>query len=155
YEKLRLEIVDDLKLGQSIKQAGLVQDVAAGPGLVSLRWGAGASGIIANLEKNLFAVMNFRLGLLLAMCALTVFLCIVPFVGLILAPGWARAGFGAAVAMIALGYTFGSRYSSGSPWLFLTCPFSAILIIVAMLRSTFKTLRDGAVTWRGTKYPLA
>ncbi len=154
YEKLRLEVVDDLKLGESIKKARLAQDVAAGPGLVSLRWGAGATGIIANLEKNLFAVMQFRLTLLLAACALTAFLCILPFVGLAVAPGWARAGFGVAVAMIALGYTLAARFGNGSPLLFLTCPASAILFIIAMLRSTFKTLRDGAVTWRGTQYSL-
>jgi Glycosyltransferase like family 2 len=154
YEKLRLEVVDDLKLGESIKKARLRQDVAAGPGMVSLRWGAGAAGIIRNLEKNLFAVMRFRLGWVLAACALTAFLCILPFVGLAIAPGGARAGFGVAVAMIALAYTLSGRYSPGSPWLFLTCPFSAVLLVVAMLRSTFKTLRDGAVTWRGTKYSL-
>jgi len=154
YEKLRLEVVDDLKLGASIKQAGMRQDLAVGRGLVALRWGAGAAGIIANLEKNLFAVLQFRLGLVLAACAATSFLCIWPFVGLALAPGWARAGFGVAVAMIAVAYLPTARYTAGSVWIFLTCPFSAILLIFAVLRSTFKTLRDGAVTWRGTKYSI-
>jgi hypothetical protein len=75
-------------------------------------------------------------------------------VGLAIAPGWSRAAFAVAVAMIALGYAFAARVSSGPLWLFLTCPFSAILFIVAVLRSTITTLRDGAVTWRGTKYSL-
>jgi hypothetical protein len=154
FEKLRMEIVEDLKLGQTIKQAGLRQDVVYGPGLVSLRWGVGAAGIIANLEKNLFAVMRFRLALVVAACALVCFLCIMPFAGLAFAPGWARASFAVAVAIIALAYTLVGRLSSGSPWLFLTCPISAVLLVFAILRSTFKTLRDDAVTWRGTKYPL-
>jgi hypothetical protein len=154
FEKLRMEIVEDLKLGQSIKQAGLRQDVVYGPGLVSLRWGVGAAGIIANLEKNLFAVMRFRLSLVVAACALACFLCILPFAGLAFAPGWARAPFALAVAMIALAYTLVGRISSSSPWLFLTCPISAVLLVFAILRSTFKTLKDGAVTWRGTKYSL-
>lgn len=155
YEKLRLEVVDDLKLGESVKKARLRQDVAAGPGLVSLRWGAGAAGIIANLEKNLFAIMRFRLSVLLAVCGLTALLCILPFIGLAIAPGWARAGFAVAVAMIAIGYAFGARFGNGSAWLFLTCPASAILLIAAMIRSAFKALREGAVTWRGTKYSLS
>jgi hypothetical protein len=154
YEKLRLEVVDDLKLGESIKQAGLRQDVVCGPGLVTLRWGAGAAGIIGNLEKNLFAFLRFRVSLVLAVCALIFFLCVWPFVGLALAPGLARAGFAVAVAMIALAYTLTARYAAGSGWLFLTCPFSAILFAVAVLRSAFRTLRDGAVTWRGTRYSL-
>jgi hypothetical protein len=154
YEKLRLEVVDDIKLGESIKQIGLRQDVVCGAGLVTLRWGAGAAGIIGNLEKNLFAFLRFRISLVLACCAATFFLCVWPFVGLAFAPGLARTGFAAAVAMIALAYTLTARYAAGSGWLFLTCPFSAILFAVAVLRSAFRTLRDGAVTWRGTRYEL-
>jgi hypothetical protein len=155
YEKLRLEVVDDLKLGASIKRAGLRQDMAVGPGLVALHWGRGAMGIIGNLEKNLFAVLQFRLSLALAACAATFFICVWPFLGLALAPGWARGSFAVAVTMIALGYTPTKRYTSGSAWLFLSCPFSGLLFIGAILRSTFLALRDGAVTWRGTKYSLA
>jgi len=154
YEKLRLEVVDDLKLGQSIKQAGLRQDLAVGHGLVALHWGAGVAGLIANLEKNMFAVLQFRLSLVLAACLATFFLCIWPFVGLALAPGWSRIPFAVAVAAIGLGYLPTKRYTAGSPWLFITCPLSGLLFIAALLRSTFAALRDGAVTWRGTKYPL-
>lgn len=155
YEKLRLEVVDDLKLGESIKKAGLRQDVVYGTGLVTLRWGVGAAGIIRNLEKNLFAFLQFRLSLILTVCALVCFLCVLPFAGLALAAGWARAGFAAAVTMIAIAYAFAARVTGSSPLLFLTCPFAALLFNVALLRSAYRTLRDGAVTWRGTKYSLA
>src|SRR5262249_25320974 len=154
YEALRLEVVDDIKLGQAIKKARLRQDVAYGNGLVSLRWGAGVAGIIGNLDKNLFALLRFRLSLVLAVCAATLFVSVWPFAGLALAPGWARAGFAIAVALIALSYTLTARYTSGSGWLFITCPVSGLLFIVAVLRSTLRALRDGAITWRGTKYEL-
>lgn len=154
YEKLRLEVVDDVKLGESIKRAGLRQDVVCGPGMVTLRWAVGATGIIGTLEKNLFAFLRFRLSLVLAVCATTFFLCVWPFAGLALAHGWARAPFAVGVAMIALAYTLTARYAAGSGWLFLTCPFSGLLFIAAVLRSTYRALRDGAVTWRGTKYSL-
>jgi hypothetical protein len=155
YEKLRLEVVDDIKLGESIKRAGLRQDVVCGPGLVTLRWAVGATGIIGTLEKNLFAFLRFRLSLVLAVCAATFLLCVWPFAGLALAHSWARAPFAVAAAMIALAYTLTARYAAGSGWLFLTCPFGGLLFITAVLRSTYRALRDGAVTWRGTKYSLA
>lgn len=155
YEKLRMEVVDDLKLGESIKKAGLRQDVVFGPELVSLRWAVGAAGVVGNLEKNLFAFLRFSVPLVLAVCAITFFLCVCPFLGLLLAPGWARAGFAFAVAMIALAYVFTGRYMASSPLLFLTCPVSALVFDVAVLRSAYRTLRDGAVTWRGTRYSLA
>jgi hypothetical protein len=155
YEKLRLEVVDDIKLGEAIKKAGLRQDVVFGPELVSLRWAVGAAGVVANLEKNLFAFLQFRISLVLAVCAITFFLCVCPFLGLFVAPGWTRAGFGIAVALIALAYTFTGRYMASSPLLFITCPIAAIVFAFATLQSAFVAVRDGAITWRGTKYPLA
>ncbi|HEV7550242.1 MAG TPA: glycosyltransferase family 2 protein [Candidatus Angelobacter sp.] len=155
YETLRREVVDDIKLGETIKKAGFRQDVVFGPDLVSLRWAVGAAGVVANLEKNLFAFLQFRMALVLAVCATTFFLCVIPFLGVFLAPGWTRLGFGTAVALIALAYTLTGRYMVSAPWLFLTCPFAAIVFAFATLQSAFLALRDGAITWRGTKYSLS
>jgi glycosyltransferase involved in cell wall biosynthesis len=155
YEALRLEVVDDIKLGEAIKKAGLRQDVVFGHELVSLRWAVGAAGVVANLEKNLFAFLRFRLSLVLAVCALTFFLCVCPFLGLLLASGWTRAPFAVAVAMIALAYALTGRYMASSPWMFLTCPIAALVFAFATLQSAFIAVRDGAITWRGTKYSLA
>src|SRR5438270_3400260 len=114
YEALRLEVVDDLKLGETIKKAGLRQDVVFGRDLVSLRWAVGAAGVVANLEKNLFAFLKFRISLVLAVCAVTFFLCVCPFLGVFLGPGWAKVGFAAAIAMIALIYTLSGRLMGNS-----------------------------------------
>jgi hypothetical protein len=154
YKKLRLEVVDDIKLGEAIKKSGLHQDVTFGPGLVTLRWAVGAAGVVANLEKNLFAFLQFRIALVLTVCATTSFLCIGPFAGFFLAAGWARAPFALAVTLIAIAYTYSGRYMASSPLLFLTCPIAAIVFAYATLQSAFIALRDGAVTWRGTKYSL-
>jgi glycosyltransferase involved in cell wall biosynthesis len=154
HEALRLEVVDDIKLGEAIKKAGLRQDVVFGHELVSLRWAVGAAGVVANLEKNLFAFLRFRVSLVLGVCAVTFFLCVCPFLGLLLAPGWTRAPFAVAVAMIALAYTFTGRYMASSPWMFLTCPIAALVFDFATLQSAFIAVRDGAITWRGTKYSL-
>jgi len=154
YKALRLEVVDDLTLGETIKKAGLRQDVVFGRDLVSLRWAVGAAGVVANLEKNLFAFLKFRISLVLAVCVLTFFLCVCPFLGVFLAPGWAKAAFAAAVALIALVYTLSGRLMGTHPLLFLTCPIAALVFEFAALQSAFLALRDGAITWRGTKYSL-
>jgi len=154
HEALRLEVVDDIKLGEAIKKASLRQDVVFGHELVSLRWAVGAAGVVANLEKNLFAFLRFRVSLVLGVCAVTFFLCVCPFLGLLLAPGWARAPFAVAVAMIALAYALTGRYMASSPWMFLTCPIAALVFNFATLQSAFLAVRDGGITWRGTKYSL-
>jgi hypothetical protein len=35
-----------------------------------------------------------------------------------------------------------------------TFPAGAVIFVFATLRSAFLTLRDNAITWRGTKYSL-
>jgi hypothetical protein len=154
YEKLRLAVVDDLKLGEAVKRTGLRQDVVFGPDLVSLRWAVGALGVVANLKKNFFALFGFRVSLLLAACVAIFAVCIAPFLGLALAPGWTRAGFAVAVAMIAALHFITARVSRSSPLIMVTYPVGAGLCLFAMLQSAFVALRDGGVTWRGTKYSL-
>jgi cellulose synthase/poly-beta-1,6-N-acetylglucosamine synthase-like glycosyltransferase len=154
YSAMRMEVVDDMKLGELVKKAGLRQDVVFGPGMVSLRWAAGAAGVIGTLEKNLFAFFRFRLSLALVACAALFFLAVWPFVGLAIAPGWSKAGLAFAIAMIAAMYMSLAPQTRVSPLFFLACPISALLFIAAVLRSAFAALRDGAVTWRGTRYPL-
>ncbi len=154
YEKLRLEVVDDIKLGEAVKLGGLRSDVVFGRDLVSLRWAVGASGVVANLEKNLFAFLRYRISLVLAVCVTVFFLCVLPFAGLMFAPGWSRTGFALAVGTIAWAYALTARYSSVATPLFLTCPVAGIIFVFATLQSAFIALRDGAVTWRGTKYSL-
>src|SRR5271165_2585964 len=55
YQTLKLEVVDDMKLGKVVKNGGYVQRVAFGGGLVSLHWAQGAFGVVNNLTKNFFA----------------------------------------------------------------------------------------------------
>lgn len=154
FEQLRMELIDDLKFGEAVKQAGLRQDVVAGPGLVSLRWAVGAMGVVRNLEKNLFAFFQFRISIVLGACMLLWFLCIWPFAALIAAPGWARVPFGFTVLVIAGHYFRASRITRASPWLFLSAPVAATLFVFAVLRSAFHAVKDGGVTWRGTRYSL-
>ena len=155
YEKLRREVADDLKLGEAVKKAGFRQDVVFGRDLVRLRWAAGAAGVIRNLEKNIFAALHFRGSLVILFSVILVFLCVWPFLGAIVAPGWARCGFATAVAFIALAHVQVSRQTGISPAVFLAFPVACLLFIYAAARSTFLALRDGAITWRGTKYAIA
>jgi len=154
FEALRLEVVDDLKLGEAMKRARFRQDVVFGPGLVSLRWVKGAMGMVRNLEKNLFAFLKFRFSLVFLACLALLFLNVWPFLGLVIAPGWARVSFAVAVAMIALRYQQNSQVTGIPAIIFLGNPISAALTGVAILRSTFVAVRDGGITWRGTKYSL-
>jgi glycosyltransferase involved in cell wall biosynthesis len=154
YEALRMEVVDDMKLGKVIKNAGFKQRNVFGGDLISLRWAKGAMGIVDNLTKNFFAVLSFQWWRTLISAGGLAFLNLGPFLGVWLAHGWARLPYAVALGSMFLIYVGMSRRSAVPFYYFLLHPVSAVLFIYTLLRSMVLTLWNDGIVWRGTKYPL-
>lgn len=154
FSALRLEVVDDIKLGELVKTRGFAQHNMLGPGLLDLHWGHGALGIVQNLTKNLFAILNYRWPRALGAGLMLLALNVLPFLGVWLAPGWSKAGFAAAIVAIVLLYVGIYGISGISPAYALLHPVNSMIIAYALLRSVASTMWHGGVVWRGTKYSL-
>ena len=154
YKALRMEVLDDMKLGKVVKVGGLAQRVVFGEGLLSIHWAKGALGVVNNFTKNFFAVMSFQWWRTVATAVALLFLNLMPFVGVWFASGWSRAGYALALLSMFAIYAGMSLRTKIAPYYFLLHPVSTLLFNYALLRSMVVTLRDGGVTWRGTKYPL-
>jgi glycosyltransferase involved in cell wall biosynthesis len=154
YEALRMEVLDDMKLGKVVKKAGFAQRNVFGGDLISIRWGHGAFGIVNNLTKNFFAVLSFQSWRTVLSAFGLAFINLGPFLGLWLAHGWTRLPFAIALGSILLIYIGMSWRSSVPPYYFLLHPVSTAMFIYTLLRSMFLTLRNDGIVWRGTKYPL-
>jgi len=154
YKALRMEVLDDMKLGKVIKNAGLRQRNVFGEDLISIRWAKGAMGVVDNLTKNFFAVLSFQWWRTIASAFGLFFLNLWPFLGLWLAHGWARLPYGIALGSMFLIYLGMSFRSSIPAYYFVLHPVSTVLFEYTLLRSMFLTLWNDGVTWRGTKYPL-
>ena len=153
YERLRFEVVDDMKFGKVIKNAGFRQRVVLG-NLIEIRWAHGARGVVNNLTKNFFAVMSFQVWRAVGGSIAVATLNLTPFLGVLFTPGWTRVGHGVAlVSMFGL-YAGIWRRDEISPWYFALHPVSTLLFIYTILRSMCVTLWNGGVEWRGTFYPL-
>jgi len=155
FRHLKLSIDDDLRLGETIKIAGYRQRLAMGQGMISVRWHVGLWGMVRGLEKNFFARTNFRLPLVAFAMIVLVMIAVMPFVGLFVGPWWTRAycalGIFAVTRILAEG-----RGQNGVAWYHgLLLPVGAIACVIALLRSTWFTLRRGGVRWRDHLYPLA
>ncbi len=154
YKALRMEVLDDMKLGKVVKNAGFRQRNVFGDDLISLHWVRGTLGIVNNLTKNFFALMSFQwprtVGALIALG----FLNLGPFVGIWVAPGWSRLPY--AIALISLfGIYWGmSKMSDVPAYYFFLHPVGAGMVMYTLARSMFLTIRDDGIVWRGTKYPL-
>jgi glycosyltransferase involved in cell wall biosynthesis len=154
YKALRMEVLDDMKLGKVVKNAGYAQRNVFGGDLISIRWANGAMGVVNNLTKNFFAVLSFQWPRTLISAFGLAFLNLMPFLGVWLAHGWARLPY-----TVALGSMFsiylGMSLRSGVPaYYFLLHPVSTALFIYTLLRSMFHALWNDGIIWRGTRYPL-
>jgi glycosyltransferase involved in cell wall biosynthesis len=154
YERLRMEVLDDMKLGKVVKQSGHAQRNVFGSDLISLRWAKGAMGVVNNLTKNFFAILSFQWWRTIISCFGLAFLNFGPFAGLFLAHDWERLPYGIALfAMFAI-YVGMSRRSAVPAYYFLLHPASTALFVFALLRSMILTLSQDGVVWRETKYRL-
>ena len=154
YEALRMEVLDDMKLGKVVKNAGFAQRNVFGEDLISIRWARGAMGVVNNLTKNFFAVLSFQWGRTLISAFGLAFLNLMPFFGVWLAHGWARLPYAVALLSIFLVYLGMSWRSAVPPYYFFLHPISTVLFVYTLLRSMFLTLWNDGIVWRGTKYPL-
>jgi glycosyltransferase involved in cell wall biosynthesis len=154
YEALRMEVLDDMKLGKVVKKNGFAQRNVFGGDLISIRWAHGAFGVVNNLTKNFFAVLSFQSWRTLLSAFGLAFINLGPFLGIWLAHGWARLPFAIALASMLLIYIGMSWRSSVPPYYFLLHPVSTVMFVYTLLRSMFLTLWNDGIVWRGTKYPL-
>ena len=155
FEALRMEVLEDLRLGYEVKQNNFRQRIVVGRDLIRVHWAAGALGVVRNLTKNIFAVFRFRPLLLLGACIALALFCLGPVCGLF--GTWTMR----AASLIALASVFGVYRYSGrnlngvSAGYSVVFPIAVCVIIYMLLRSMFVTLARRGVVWRGTFYPLA
>ncbi len=154
YEALRMEVLDDMKLGKVVKNAGFAQRNVFGGDLISIRWANGAMGVVNNLTKNFFAVLSFQWPRTLISAVGLAFLNLMPFLGVWLAHGWERLPYAVALGSMFSIY-MGMSWRSGVPaYYFLLHPVSTVLFVYTLMRSMFHTLWNDGIVWRGTRYPL-
>jgi hypothetical protein len=154
YAALRMEVLDDMKLGKVVKNAGFAQRNVFGADLISIRWARGAMGVVNNLTKNFFAILSFQWWRTLIAAFGLAFLNLMPFLGVVFAHGWDRFPYAIALASMFLIYLGMSWRSKVPAYYFALHPVSTALFIYTLLRSMFLTLRNDGIIWRGTKYPL-
>lgn len=154
HRRLAMEVIDDVKLGKIAKEAGIRSGVAKAGSSVSVHWHAGLINIIRGTTKNFFASSGYRLWLSSLHVFGLLLMCVFPIVALPFVHGWARAFALAAIAFPVIA-EIGVALEFRSPVVFaFTYPIGALVFAWMITWSTFVTLRQGGIIWRGTFYPL-
>lgn len=154
HRRLAMEVVDDMKLGKIVKQAGFRCGCAVAQDFVTVRWHAGLGNLVRGVTKNFFAGAGYDLRLVTVQLAGLLMMDILPFAGVLLGHGWIRV-LSAIAVVIAVGFHAGVAWAMRvSPLYALTHPLGAALFCYMLLRSTVVTLWQGGIVWRDTFYPL-
>lgn len=154
HRRLAMEVVEDIKLGKLVKQAGFGSGVAWSDELVRLRWHQGLCGIVEGLTKNTFAACNYRVSVVLCNLSLLVVFHLLPYFGLVFTRGWPTGLAAISVVVPVLLRAYTDRYYRVSPLYALTSPIGAVVFFYLLLHSTAVVLRQGGLRWRDTFYSL-
>jgi hypothetical protein len=154
HRRLAMEVIDDMKLGKIVKEAGFRSSGGLAQNAVVIRWHAGLGNLVRGVTKNFFAALGYNVALALLAAIGMLLLNVAPFIAVIVGHGWIRI-FAAVTVAIALSFHAGvDVVMRVSPLYALTHPIGAVLFCYMLLRSTVVTLWEGGVTWRDTFYPL-
>jgi glycosyltransferase involved in cell wall biosynthesis len=155
HERLRMEVVDDIKLGKILKLGGYRSCVGIAVGFVAVRWQSGFRNLIRGVTKNFFAGLNYSVPLAVAAIVSMLLTNFAPFVGVIFGHGWVRILAAISVAIAMLFHVLVDLGAKISPLYALTHPIGALIFCWMILRSVVVTLWNGGVTWRDTFYKLS
>jgi glycosyltransferase involved in cell wall biosynthesis len=153
YEALRLTVVDDVKLGLLLRRAGKRTRAFLGGDDVECHWGTTVGSMVKIMEKNYFAILDFRLGLVLAGTVFVLLVLCILIAGVLTGTA---AGLAAGLSPFSLALPAGilARRLGWSWPCALGVPFMIPVFQYSLLNSAWVTLRQGGVRWRDTFYAL-
>ncbi|MFN9753462.1 MAG: glycosyltransferase [Planctomycetota bacterium] len=157
-EWLKMEIVDDTGLARMMVDHGCRSNWRSAIQELSVEWYPSLSAMIRGLEKNMYgAFSHFRLNVFLVKLAAILPFVVGPYMAILLpGPWWQKlAGFTALGVWISLAWLAARPAGYGLVEAVLAPFLGAGIMFTALARSTWMTLRNGGIRWRGTFYPIA
>jgi hypothetical protein len=155
FEWLRMEVADDICLGQMLKAAGARQTVVNGGTSVNLVFHHSVGDALRSAERPTFtAIGNFSLARLTAIGLLLLGLELSPLVSLALAR--TTTAHAAAVVLVLLSLAVMiviNRWYGRSSWNLVALPAAELISFYGQVRSGVLGKWRGGIVWRGTFYP--
>ncbi len=152
---IKMHPIDDMMLGKMIKEHGFFQDCLLAYDFVKIPWYDSVSGMVKGLEKNMFAVLHYRIVLVPVMLLAIIIPSIWPVFGVVFGDKTVQIMCLVTVGLRLVTFYQGLRLLSLPEWYlpgFMITPYISCYII---LKSSFVTLKNRGIVWRGQHYTLA
>lgn len=154
HTSFKMDVVDDLILGKRLKDTGHRQELLFARESLSLHWYQGVGACIRGLEKNMFASFEYSWGKTAFGLFMFFFFYLLGYAGLFLFPDPAAYGFLASLILMHGLFAYLAKDYGVKWWHHMWVPVAVVLEIYAVVRSCWKTWRQGGVYWRDTFYSL-
>lgn len=154
HEPIRLDVLDDVKLGKLFFLNGASADYLVAEDAVTVRWQNSAWGVIRGLEKNAFAGVQYSVPRLIAFTLLFAAVFHAPWLAAVLLPLNLAVGFVATLLLLHVTYARLAVTFGGSSTVTPALLAGSLGVLFAFWRSAFLTLRQNGIRWRDTFYPL-
>lgn len=156
HKRFALRPDDDLKLGREAKKAGLKQRILTGLQHLQVEWYPDLPSAIEGLEKNTFVGLHYRLWMVIVAVFGQFFALFFPFIAVWLFYGDWKAILYLFSLSIMIGLYIAHIRKMTTDWGYevLVLPITVLIFIYTLLRSTYLTLKQGGIYWRGTFYSL-
>jgi glycosyltransferase involved in cell wall biosynthesis len=154
-ESLKLEVLDDIALGQMLKWSGARSGILNARGFVGLYFYRNVWDAVCGMEKNAFAgISRFNIGrFIIALVVMATFE--LGSLGVAtLATGWIRYVAFAAMALGLVREVAMARWLGRPLFPSLFAPLGIVVMYFGAIRSMVLTVANNGVKWRGTHYPL-
>ena len=167
---LRLEVVEDVKLGVLVKRARLKTAVVSAADRVTIDWQANAEALTSLLEKNFFAMARYSVPYAAALITANTLCYAAGILGIPTAillharsddplihnpPAIAAAAAAIALSLKAIPALYLARLYHWPRAAALLTPLTAIAPAIALTHSMRTTLKQRGVRWRDHHYTLA
>ena len=155
HQAIAMRPDDDLKLGKLVKKHGFRQDVVFGRDFVVVEWYSSLREMIDGLMKNAFAGVDYSLPAVVGSTVALLTMNVWPFIALFVTHGLTRGLNAASVLLIATIFWITAHHNGSRAAYVVGYPFAAVLFAYIIWRSALTAVSTGAISWRGTSYPLA
>jgi glycosyltransferase involved in cell wall biosynthesis len=154
HAAIPMAVLDDLALGQLLKNAGYLQHVLLGVDMVSVEWYRSTPDLSKGIEKNIFAAFDYQLMQLVGVTILMFATRVWPWLALLVTDGTAW-WFSAATVLAGLAlYGHLLLMRGWSLRCLVFAPIVPLLELWMWWKGSLSTLGRGGIVWRGTFYPL-
>jgi len=154
HHRIKMHPIDDMMLGKLIKTNGFRQECLLAYDYIRVPWYSSLNAMVNGLQKNLFAVIHYRLLLVPVVLLTFVTVTILPFWGAVLGEGLLQTVCLVTTGIRLVGFYNGLHAQELPSWYLPGAVITPYISIFILLKSVIVTIRSKGIFWRGSHYEL-